>query len=136
MRCPNRTPAGMTMRRVHPSFDGGRGDVDQRDRETVADEPRQVRIHALTISVPRSVADLLAIELADMAPDDLVFVSQRGGPLREGNWRRERIRRRGDRRRLGQLVNRPKGRLEVRRRDAARASPHCRIARDSAAPKS
>ncbi|MCU1465915.1 MAG: integrase family protein [Actinomycetia bacterium] len=38
-----------------------------------------------TISVPRSVADLLAIELVGKAADDLVFESPRGGVLREDN---------------------------------------------------
>jgi integrase len=41
-----------------------------------------------TISIPRSVSDLLAIELTGKAADDLVFQSARGGLLREGNWRR------------------------------------------------
>ena len=42
-----------------------------------------------TISVPRSVADLLAVELVGKGPDDVVFETPRGGVLREGNWRRD-----------------------------------------------
>jgi integrase len=44
---------------------------------------------ARTITVPRSVADALGVELAGKAPEDLVFVTRRGGVLREGNWRRD-----------------------------------------------
>jgi len=70
-----------------------------RARVTIAESVTEVagistfttpKTHAVrTISVPRSVAELLALELIVKGPDDLVFESPRGGVLREGNWRRD-----------------------------------------------
>jgi len=70
-----------------------------RARVTIAESATEIggkltfttpKTHAVrTISVPRSVAELLAHGLAGKAPEDLVFQSSRGSALREGNWRRD-----------------------------------------------
>jgi integrase len=41
-----------------------------------------------TVPVPRSLADAMALQMADRSPDDFVFPAERGGVLRLRNWRR------------------------------------------------
>jgi integrase len=71
------------------------GNVDiARGRLTIAESMTEVggkttfttpTSHAVrTIPIPRSVADLLAVEIVGKAADDLVFLSPRGGALRGG----------------------------------------------------
>ena len=43
---------------------------------------------ARDVPVPRFLADQLAVQVAGRAPDDLIFTSPTGEPLRIGNWRR------------------------------------------------
>ncbi len=42
-----------------------------------------------SVPVPRFLADLLAVEVAGKGPDDLVFTSITGKPLRNLNFRRD-----------------------------------------------
>jgi len=44
---------------------------------------------ARQIAIPRAVASLLASRIEDRPPDDLVFTTQHGQPLRNLNWRRD-----------------------------------------------
>ncbi|CAN5258176.1 hypothetical protein BH20ACT3_BH20ACT3_09040 [soil metagenome] len=41
-----------------------------------------------TITVPIFLADLLAVEMAGKQPEDLVFETPGGSPLRKGNFRK------------------------------------------------
>lgn len=44
---------------------------------------------ARQIAIPRAVASLLASRIEGRPPDDLVFSTQHGQPLRNLNWRRD-----------------------------------------------
>ncbi len=41
-----------------------------------------------TVPLPRFLCDLLTEHMAGQSPDDLLFQSRQGGPLRSGNFRR------------------------------------------------
>ena len=53
--------------------------------DTAAPKSKKAR----QVAIPRTVANVLAARVEGRSPDDLVFTTQRGQPLRNLNWRRD-----------------------------------------------